>query len=238
MPDQLKPGPLLPRVPKEFDRFERRKQLTGELVAYPGEVNRSVSFRLVDGKPAAVVRISCSLDTTIEELWDALTSRRRVSRWFLPVTGRLQLGGRFQLEGNASGVITVCEYQSGLAFTWEFSGDVSWVRIKLVADGTTSRMELSHKALVTDHWNIYGPGATGVGWELGLLGLATHLRQPNLPAPDAEDFATSKCGRALIEAASRGWKRAAVAAGTDPKLARVAARRTTAFYTGQSNGTE
>jgi uncharacterized protein YndB with AHSA1/START domain len=35
------------------------------------------------------------------DLWEALTSADRIPRWFLPVTGDLRLGGRFQLTGNA-----------------------------------------------------------------------------------------------------------------------------------------
>ena len=54
-----------------------------------------------------------------------MTNGERIPRWFLPVSGELGPGGRYQLEGNAGGVITVCERQSHFALTWEFVGDVS-----------------------------------------------------------------------------------------------------------------
>ena len=78
------------------------------------------------------------------------------------------------------------------------------------------------------------PGATGVGWELGLLGLAVHITQPTEPKPDEATFAASPDGKAFIAGSSQGWAQAAVAAGTEPDVARAAARRTTAFYAGES----
>ena len=74
----------------------------------------------------------------------------------------------------------------------------------------------------------------GMGWELGLLGLAIHLADPSATMPDEVVFATSVEGRAIIAASSEGWERAAVAAGAEPDAARAAAMRTTAFYTGES----
>ena len=209
-----------------------------DLTITPVEVERSLGFRVVDEKPAAIVRISGSLNTTVDDLWNALTDRRRICRWFLPITGRLELDGHFQLEGNANGTINACEFPSRLAFTWEFSGDVSWVEIALEAGGKTTRMEFSHTTLVTEHWNTYGPGALGVGWELALLGLTAHLRQPNVYDPDGKHFATSRRGRAFVDVSSTGWQMAAIASGTDPEQARAAAKRTTAFYTGRSEGAD
>ena len=42
-------------------------------------------------------------------MWDACTDPERIGRWFLPVSGDLRLGGRYQLEGNAGGEILRCE---------------------------------------------------------------------------------------------------------------------------------
>ena len=52
--------------------------------------------------------------------------------------------------------------------------------------------------------------------------------------PDEAALATSPDGKAFIAGSSEGWAQAAVAAGMDPDAARAAARRTTAFYTGES----
>ena len=198
-------------------------------------VERSVSSLERDGQPARAITLSRGYATTVEDLWDAVTSGERIPRWFLPISGDLEPGGRYQLEGNAGGAITACEPPSHLALTWEFGGDVSWVEVRLSSDGAgRARLTLTHIARLSPHWDEYGPGAAGVGWEMGLLGLALHIDNPASPKLDEAEFAASRDGKALITGSSEGWGRAAVAAGTDPAAARAAAGRTTAFYTGES----
>lgn len=187
-----------------------------------------------DGQPVRAVTLSRSYATTVEDLWDVVTSPERIRRWFLPVSGELAVGGSYQLEGNAGGTITACERPSHFAITWEFAGDVSWVDVRIAEDRAGGAgLTLTHTARLSPHWDEYGPGATGVGWELGLLGLALHLAEPNAPKPDEAEFAASRDGRALIGGSSEGWGLAAVAAGADRDAATAAARRTTAFYTGE-----
>ncbi len=206
-----------------------------DVESHLGTVERSVSMLERDGRPASAVTLSRSCEATVDELWNAVTSGERIQRWFLPVSGDLELGGRYQLEGNAGGMITACERPSHFALTWEYAGDVSWVDVRVSADRADgARVALTHTAPLSPHWDEYGPGATGVGWEMGLLGLALHLARPAAPKPDDAAFAASRDGRAFIAGSSEGWERAGVAAGADPVAARAAARRTTAFYTGQS----
>ena len=194
-------------------------------------VARSVSSVERDGQPARAVTLSRSYATAVTNLWDAVTNGERLPLWFSPISGELKSGGRYQLEGNAGGVITVCERPSRLALTWEFGEDVSWVEVRISADSTGgARLTLTHTAHVSEHWDEYGPGATGVGWELGLLGLSIHLANPSEPKMDEAAFAASPDGRAFNTGSSENWGDAAVAAGTDPGAARAAAARTTAFY--------
>ena len=205
------------------------------LEAHLNAVDRSVSSSDRDGRPVRSVTMSRSLLTSVEGLWDAVTSADRILRWFLPVSGNLQAGGRYQLEGNAGGTITECTRHSNFSLTWEFGGDVSWVEVKLADNGAGgARLSLSHTFLHSEHWTMYGAGATGVGWEMGLMGLAIHLEQPDDPMPDEEAFATSPEGRAFIAGSSEAWAQAAIEAGEDADAARSAARRTTAFYTGEA----
>ncbi len=203
-----------------------------------GAVERVVSLLERDGQPASAVTMSRVFETTVEDLWDAVTNGERIPRWFLPITGDIEAGGSYQLEGNASGAIRACERLSHFAVTWEFGGDVSWVEVSLegAREGGT-RLSLTHTALLSEHWDEYGPGAVGVGWEMGFLGLAIHIEQPGEPQPDEAEFATSREGRAFISGSSDGWGQAAIEAGTDSDAALAAARRTTAFYTGEPEET-
>ena len=194
---------------------------------------RSVSWLERGGRPASAVTLSRSYATTVEDLWDAVTNGARISRWFLTINGQLELGGRYQLEGHAGGVVATCERLSHFSLTWEFAGDVSWVEVRLSDDGAgRTKLTLTHTAHLSAHWDEYGPGAAGVGWELTLLGLAIHVSRSNAGMPDEAAFSTSPVGRAFIAGSSDEWAKASVAAGTPPEAAGAAARRTTAFYAG------
>ena len=188
------------------------------------EMHRSVAFFVRDGQPASAVALSRSFHTTIGDLWDAITQADRIPRWFAPVTGNLEPGGRYQVEGNAGGTITVCESQSHFGLTWEFAGDVSWVEVQAwEEEGGRVGLTLTHTALLSEHWDQFGPGAVGVGWETAFLGLALHIADPSWPKPDVMEFAFSPEGRAFITGSSEAWAQAAIAAGTDADVANAAA---------------
>ena len=141
-----------------------------------GAVTREVRASEREGRPARVVVASRSYDTDVADVWDAITNAERIPRWFLPVTGDLRLGGRYQLQGNAGGEIRRCDAPHHLSLTWEFGGEVSWLDVRLTAEGRGTRLELEHVAHVDDQrWKEYGPGAVGVGWDMTLLGLDRHL---------------------------------------------------------------
>ena len=197
--------------------------------------SRTVSPHERDGRPAAHVTLSRAFDTTLDDLWGAVTAPDRIPRWATNVTGDLQLNGRYQIESNASGTITKCEPQSHVALTWEFAGDVSWVEFRFADDPSDrARLTLTHTSHLSPHWDTYGPGATGVGWELALAGLALYLIDPNFEKPDEMEFVTSDDGKAFITGSSNAWAEAAIAVGTDPETAQTAANSTTAFYTGET----
>ena len=206
-----------------------------DVARYVGAVTREVKAREHEGAPARVVVATRSYDTMVEDLWDALTSAERIPRWFLPITGDLKLGGRYQLKGNAGGTITACEPPRRLSVTWEFGGDTSWVNVTLEAEGDGARLELEHIARAGgEFWDQYGPGAVGVGWDLTLAGLALHLASGGA-AVDPAQFAAwsaSEEGKAFVLASSDGWRLASIAFGTAPAAADAAAARTSTFYTG------
>ena len=200
-----------------------------------GTVSRTVTNLEHEGRPAHAVIATRTYDTTIDDVWDALTNPDRIPRWFLPVTGELRLGGRFQLQGNAGGEIQRCEPPRHLAITWEFGGDVSWVSIELKDEGVERTcLTLEHLAHESDHWRKFGPGATGVGWDLAIAaGLDGHLASGEAVDPkEAEAWTMSDEGKEFIARSSDAWCQAAMAAGAAEPDAKAAAARTTSFYTG------
>ncbi|MDH6465029.1 uncharacterized protein YndB with AHSA1/START domain [Micromonospora sp. A200] len=199
-------------------------------------VRRTVGSRSLEAGEARVMTISQTYDAPLEDLWDACTNAERIPRWFLPVSGELRLHGRYQLEGNAGGTIQRCDPPKSFAATWEYGDEVSWIEVRLTPEGDgRTRFELEHVAHVDDErWTEFGPGAVGVGWDLGLLGLASHLAADGsgISPEQAEAWMGSEEGRRFVTLSSESWGKASVAAGTDPEAARAATARTTAFYTG------
>jgi len=198
---------------------------------------RAFENREHEGRPARVGIIERRYDTDPDDLWDALTNAERIPRWFLPVEGDLRLGGHYQLKGNAGGTITRCDPPRALDVTWEFGGGTSWVQVRLAPDGDATRLTLEHIVLASDvdeHWARYGPAATGVGWDLALLGLRHHLAEggAQVDAAAFEAWSSSDEGKAYIRRSAEAWAAAHIAGGEDPDTARGMAARTAAFYTG------
>jgi hypothetical protein len=152
----------------------------------------------------------------------------------LPVEGDLQLGGRYQLKGNAGGTITACTPPGHFAATWEFGGATSWIDVKLAAERDKARLTLEHTAVIEDHWNQFGPGAVGIGWDLALAGLERYLATgASVDHETAEAWMGSPDGKAFMTASGEFWRAAHVASGVDPASARERSDRTIAFYRGE-----
>ena len=201
-----------------------------------GLVIREVRALEHDGEPARMVIASRAYDTSAEDLWDALTNPERIPRWFLPISGDLRLGGRYQFLGNAGGEITACEPPRRVAVTWEGpGGPVSWVTVTLEPEsGARTRLRLEHMAPMGDgaFWDRFGPGAVGVGWDGAIRGLGLHIASGAAVDPAAAmAWSMSDAGKAFSRACSEDWGRAAIESGEDPAKAHAAAARTTAFYT-------
>lgn len=206
------------------------------LIHHLGVVTRAVKTVDRDGRPATAVVAVRSYDTGIDDLWDALTSAERIPRWFMPIEGDLRLGGRYQLKGNAGGTITICEPPWHLAVTWEYAGEVSWVDVHLAAEGADrTQLTLEHVAHVPkEFWDQFGPGAVGVGWDLGLMGLALHIETGAAnPPEESEAWMASDDGKGFVRASSDSWREAVIADGAEAEWAHAAAERTRKFYTGE-----
>lgn len=202
-----------------------------------GLVTREVRNGARDGEATKIAVARRTYPTDRADLWDAVTNPERLPRWFAPVHGDLRPGGRYDIEGNASGVVERCEEPESFSLTWEFGGQVSWVTVTLIPLGEGTTLELVHEAPVDpDFWAQFGPGAVGVGWDLALLGLGLHLDSGQAVDPEiAASLTLSPEGIAFVERAASGWADAAVGAGDDAEQAREAAARTVAFYTTAPN---
>jgi len=111
---------------------------------------------------------------------------------------------------------------------------MSWVLLRLAPSGQATRLTLEHVVHASDvdeHWAQFGPGAVGVGWDLGLLGLARHVDTGEAVSHvEAERWAASAEGKAFARASAEAWADAHVAGGEREEVARAMARRTAAFY--------
>jgi uncharacterized protein YndB with AHSA1/START domain len=198
-------------------------------------VSRQVGARVFGPGEARVVTVTQTYAAAADDVWDACTSATRIPRWFLPVSGELTLGGRYQLEGNAGGTIERCDPPKSFFVTWEMNDQVSWVEVRVVPETEDkTRLELEHIAHVTDElWAQFGPGAVGVGWDGALLGLAQHLAPgaSALKPDDAVAWMASPEGISFLSASAESWYEADVAFGTDVAQARAAADRTKVAYT-------
>ena len=197
------------------------------------EIKRHVRLFDKEGKPAASVQLARRFDVGPRAVWNAITSPEEIAKYFGTITGDLKLGGSYAIQGNASGVIEACEPLAHVALTWEFAGDISWVELNMdPATRPGVSLELTHTSVLSPHWDQYGAGATGVGWESGFLGLFRYLVHPDQVEVDEEAFAASDEGKHFVSTSSQGWAEASILAGTEPEAARIAAEHTTSFYLG------
>lgn len=209
-----------------------------DIAAAIGATAREVRNLERDGKPAVAIVASRTYATSLEDLWEAVTTKERLARWFSPVSGDFHPGGRFQIENNAAGEIKVCEPPHTLDITWEFSGNVSWVSLRLYTAGNGhARLELTHLYVVDPEWEEkYGPGAGGVGWDLGLAGLGLHVSgEVSAPVEASGEWFASQNYRDLVDACAKAWGEAHIASGAPEDVARAAAARTAAFFKGEEH---
>ena len=198
-------------------------------------VQREVGSGRIAAGEGRAIRLSRTYEAPLDDVWDALTNPERIGRWFLPVSGDYRIGGRYQFQGNAGGEIVACERPNRLQVTWVYGepasdADISEVEVRLSAvDDSSTRLEFEHRAIVPDdRWAEYGPGAVGVGWDGGLLGLALHLRGGSVDDPEAWQLSAE--GRDFSTRSSQAWGAANQDAGADPDTAARGVANTTAFY--------
>jgi uncharacterized protein YndB with AHSA1/START domain len=207
-----------------------------DIVDEINRLHREVGTRRVEAGEARTVVLRRSYDAEVADVWDAVTSPERIARWFLPVSGEFKVGGRYQLEGQAGGEILQCDEPNLLRVSWLFGPDpgFSEVLLRLTPEGEErTLLELEHVAVVPEEfWGQYGPGATGVGWDMVLLGLGLHLTGGGLGPEQAQEWAMSDEGKACMTRSGELWGVAYTASGADAETVESTTRATIAFYTG------
>ena len=198
---------------------------------------RATSELDYEGQAARCVTASRSYSTDIDDLWDAVTNAERLSRWFLAISGDLEVGRRYQLQGHAGGAISRCDPPTAFDATWEYGDNISWIRVRFETEAQGARLTLEHITLKDEeseaHWDKFGPGATGIGWELGFLALDYHLAKKLAIDPEAnEAWMMSDAGKAFFRQAATDWGQAHIASGESETVATAMADRSANFYTG------
>jgi uncharacterized protein YndB with AHSA1/START domain len=115
-----------------------------------------------DGK--GVVRMEDRYDTTIDDLWSALTDPRRLARWLGEIAGDLRPGGEYRAHYHASGWegtmhIDVCEPPRRLRLT--DAGDSPnghVIEVTLTADGDHTILVLEQRGMPLEQVAGYGAG--------------------------------------------------------------------------------
>ncbi|MFF7204225.1 SRPBCC family protein [Streptomyces sp. NPDC008141] len=203
-----------------------------DIVDRINDIHREVGSRTVPSGEARTVVLRRTYDAAVEDVWDACTDPERISRWFLPVSGDLRLGGRYQLEGNAGGEILRCEPPELLKVSWLFGENpgFSEVQVRLTPEADERTVfELEHVAVVPpEMWDRFGPGAVGVGWDLGLLGLGLYLAGNMID--DLSAWQATGEAREFMTRSSEAWGVAYRASGAPADEVAAAVSATTEAY--------
>jgi uncharacterized protein YndB with AHSA1/START domain len=135
---------------------------------------------------AGVVRIEDRYETTIDDLWKAVTDPSRVARWYGQVEGDLSPGGKFRTyvadaEIEGTGRVEVCEPPRRLLVTTRET-DESYrhgqgvppfdeaIEVTLTADGDQTILVIEVRGMPLDKIAFYG-----AGWQVHAEHLAAYL---------------------------------------------------------------
>ena len=113
-------------------------------------------------------------------------------------------------------------------------GDEGWVQAHLSPSdgGTLLEVEhiLSRRLFDRLYWSWYGAGATGVGWELWLVGLDQYTGSGATTTDDLERWRLTDEGKDYLKRSTHAWGRAEVAHGEREAKAMKRAARACTFY--------
>ena len=99
-----------------------------------GLVTRAVRNFEKDGKPASAVTLTRLYDTSVDDLWDALTSRERIARWFLPVEGDLNWAEGISSRAMRAAPSRRARRRLILPRRGNSAARISWIDVRLAAE--------------------------------------------------------------------------------------------------------
>ena len=180
--------------------------ITSEL----NDLQRSVHQVRTDGLEGIGLLLRRDYQAAAEDVWKALTDPAMLRRWFLPVSGELEPGGTFQLEGNAAGNILKCEAPVLLRLT--FGSPTSVVEIRLAEHGSHTSLEFEHTVDLETAGSGAGALFVGPGWDLALVALGLFLA--GRFTGDPSEWENSREVREASQLSIDAWAAAAEASGT------------------------
>ena len=142
------------------------------------EPEPELRHRRIPAGDARVAVFRRTYDAPIEDVWDACTDPERLRRWYVPVTGDLHVGGRFEQAMMGGGEVVECDAPRYLKVS--LGGGADEIELRLSADGSSTRLELQHATTIDEH-EIGGETydaifCMGGGYYPRLLALDRHLR--------------------------------------------------------------
>ena len=131
------------------------------------------TLRAADGK--GIVRMEDRYDTSIEDLWSALTDPQRLARWVAEVSGDLRPGGdlraSFTSGWEGAGRVDECEPPRRLLLTLDPGReDETVIEAELFAEGDQTRLVVEERGLPLGEL-----AAHGAGWQAHVEDLAAYL---------------------------------------------------------------
>lgn len=150
------------------------KTLDPFMVTWLESTKREVR-RANDGSSAF---LDCNYNAPLEKVWEAITNRDKLAKWFGKVSGDMSQGAEltFYLGVDISSRVLAFEPFHKLVLTWLHPGreeDKVKIRLKANSKGTLLELEQFSKDK-TDWW--FGAGA---GWESALVRLSLLLQGDN-----------------------------------------------------------
>ena len=133
------------------------------------------SLRTADGR--GVVRMEDRFDTSIDDLWLALTDPSRLARWYGEVTGELRVGGEYRARLFASGWegtgrVDACEPRQRLVVTSAEPDqqDRNVTEVTLTTDGDRTVLVWEERGMPVELLAAYGAGV-----QIHVEDLGSHL---------------------------------------------------------------